>query len=810
MDFQERMEEIRREMERRRQEYNNKVGNYKKQFSQWGNSTVSDEANISNISEEGINSPLIAENSPLIHHKGLEDESETKLGMFEKIYTAYCKNSEERSFASFGYSDFDFSPLVNLLAGIGEIELYESLACIANDILPTPLNKKKTTYGDFISLLKEDRCKKYLLRYIADINIVIKQLQSIRMMRNSANHKGVVTRELFDKFFKKYYVPFFNETVPVLIKIKNNGYSLRGVHLKNLNPSEHRKEQIHKTNEQYGAMLESLFSNIVPNEGCLDPMQICVLWTNSKKLAIKYDAELNIDFQQNIKGFLSTLEVPNIKYLLLDASDHNFEKYIQNDDSWQSHQSMLQKFHDSVLLTLGVDHPVSLYIIGGDDVIPMPKVGNPVSYSIQALEGLVLEDTIEVDWLYSFPKKCTNLDVDGCLLINNLSLASPIFYVSRLPLESGLMETTIGEDIGGYFRKSMKYLPFEIKVEKVGAVAMEICRNVMDKTIEGFPRCDLRNFGVEYSYNNFFVSPKIMLDIPDEEYKVLNEYVTIVRNCDMLTFDLHGSPRPGDPDYCGQSATENNSCPKAFSREILSNSNVKILVPISCWGARFIGYRRDNSMLLHAMYNTDALLFMGSCRSAYGSTDKCGSELRLGSWLMRLFMINLLSGIRAGEALYRAKIDYLKNYSDGGVHDFLTVQQFNLFGDPMLKVKPCISSNEITNQFVGGITMPEFSWTDYKYKEKCVYNTEKSSVSVLEQVREVVDRNLDEIRKRMNEVLYKHYNIPPENLRMITRFVTGKGERGMRFVYSDKGAYPSTVMVYADDKGELKDIVYSF
>lgn len=810
-------------MERRRLEMNQRIGSFRSSLNALGlqsQNNIDNETSESDLissspsnSGQGCQDDDQRSSSPLRHHTGLEDESETKLAMFERLYPSYDYDSKTSSFDSFGYSDVDFSPLINLLSGIGEIELYEALHRIYSELYSTPLDKEKSVYGDYIRLFKDERVRKYLNRYLNDIDVVTKQLKSIRMMRNSANHKGIITKDLFNKFFHNHYVPFFNDTIPALIQLKKKTHSKS---LENSTYSDKHcfpKSAVCKTDDEYGKMLDSLFASYKTKDQVEEKkLNICIVWTNTKKLTVKYNAREHAGCQDFIKAFIANFKVPGINYILFDAADPAFEKYIMTDDSWQGHHAMLQKFRDSVLGGLGIDYPVSLFIIGGDDVIPMPEVSNPVSYSIHAIGGMVLENKIEVDWLYSFPKKFVNLDVDGCVSVNDLSLASPMFYVSRLPLESGLMETDLEADICGYFAKAKPFLDNDISVEKVGAVAMETCKIIMDNTIKGFPRCDLKKFEDAYQFNNSFVSPKIILEDNGSsvDRSVINKYVDTIRECDMITFDLHGGPQPGNPDYSGESADGEKKFPKAFSKSILSGAKTKIIVPISCWGARFIGYRRDNSMLLYSMYNTGALLFMGSCRIAYGSKDERGPELRFGSWIMRLFMKNLLTGIPAGEALYRAKVEYLTNHSEGTVHDFLTVQQFNLFGDPMLRVKPCLSIRQNDLDSNVGLSLPDFSWSDYKYSERCIYEKASGSGSVLDRVRTLVDANLDDIRSRMNEILYKYYKIPPENLQRITRYITGKGNMGMRFVYSQDGDYPASLMAYSDASGNLKDVIYTF
>ncbi len=790
MDFKDRMEQMKRDMERHRQEINDRINKYRH--------LSSDEETIIPVAPEP-NPDVTKQSNPLLHHEGLEDESETKLGMFERIYPTYSINYKPVTFESFGYSDIDFSPLINLLAGIVEIELYASLRYMFQSLL------KESTYGTYISLITEN--KSCLSRHLGDTDRFISQLRIIKRMRNSANHKGVVTDRIFYKFFKNCYVPFFNETVPYLIRLKKRYQNNKHMHETD---TCHAAMASCKSFEEYRKMLDSLFSVLViPVKPEKDNNNLCIIWTNTRKLAVKNCTEERSDYQDVLRMFFNGINISGIQYVLFDAADPKFEKYIYNDDSWQAHHTMLQRFKDGVLSAIGIKHTVPLFIIGGDDVIPMPKVSNPVSHSVYALSGKVLENMIDVDWLYSFPKKCVNIDDAGCISVNDLSLATPSFFVSRLPIESGLAETDIIEDLNRYFSKTAPYLESGIQVKKVGAVAMETCRMLMENTIKGFPQCDLRQFDENYKFKSSFTSPLIKLDDDEIHTSVMNDYKTVIRDCDMVTFDLHGSPSPNSPSYMGESSGDEKIYPTAFSPDLLNGSKVKIMVPISCWGARFIGYRRDNSMMLHSLHNTGVVLFMGSCRTTYGSNDERGAELRYGSWIMRLFMQNLLKGIPAGEALYRAKTEYLTKYSEGKVHDFLTVQQFNLFGDPMLRVDPCISFDRTENSS-DGLILPDFTWNDYSYREKSIYEMPFEPMSVLDRVRSLVDTNINDIKNRINDLLYRQYNIQPENLQRIARFVTGNGNKGLRFVYSSKGMCPATVMAYSDEDGNLTDIVYTF
>ncbi len=788
MDFKERMEQMRRDMERRRQEMDARMADFR--------------TRVGATTPVGRNNPpsppQSTENTePLLkHHPGLEDESETKLGMFERLYAAY-PGAQASTVGSFGYSDMDFSPIVNLLASIGEIELYASLRPVSALNMSDPLRKNKSMYWDFLRVLKDRRCKEFLTPYLGNVRAVSKQVNIIRSMRNRANHKEVLTSSDFNDFFTKCYVPFFNEVLPALIPLKKLP--------ENRPPRKTLSEPASKVEKTSG--------------------RICVLWTDSEKLALKYYGKIvgrgetgPVNLAEIIRGqllgFMREAAQPGVAYFLIDLSLPEWSGLIDRQRSWQSCHAVLGAFRKSAAAGHGVTGPMSLFIIGGDDVVPMPKVRNPLDDEIKSANRLdVLEAEIEVDWLYAFPEKNIRVDSGGYLDPEALSGAETAFYVSRLPLESGMMETTFEDDILRYLRRSLDGLRNKIEIGKVGAVTMERCRRVMELMTAGFPLNDISRFPQSCRFGNSFVSPDISLAKGAIDEDVAFAYLNAVKDCGILTFVLHGAPGPNAPYYIGESLEGTQHV--AFVPGHLDGSGPKIIVPICCWGARFIGYRRENSMLLTALYSSETLLFMGSCRSAFAPFDPETPDkqpvIGCAQRLMRLFMQNVMAGYPAGEALQRAKIKFLTHYSEGKPYDLLTVQEFNLFGDPMLTAVPCMSSESLDAEIsITPTGLPDFSMCDYKYSEDTVFEASEGEVSILEKVRGLVDGNLEVIRSRMNDVLYRHYNIHPDNLRKITRYRTGKGRSGMRFVYARKSAYPCTVYAFSDENGNLKELVRTF
>lgn len=186
---------------------------------------------------------------------------------------------------------------------------------------------------------------------------------------------------------------------------------------------------------------------------------------------------------------------------------------------------------------------------------------------------------------------------------------------------------------------------------------------------------------------------------------------------------------------------------------------------------------------------------------------------RYAEILIRLFMQLLLKGMRAGEALSLAKINYLKYYAEGNMADILTVQQFNLFGDPMLRVIPVGSTDNMIQDFPSGIAtaIPPIEIEHMYYDKQDAFRDDwGGNIGLLQRVRGFVDSNLAYIRDTINKQLYQQYNIAPSTLRRITGYRDSHGTRGFRFIYTNDGDIPATVTAFADSKGRLLRVLHSF
>lgn len=789
MDLQKRMEQMRRETERRMAQMKERMEQQRERLHPCS------DISVSNSTTHYVETHQLTQ---LIHHCGLEDETETKIGMFEQLYDSiFAKRT-------FTYGDTDFAPLINLLGSICEIELYASLRTVAEKAgMAFPI-RSRTTFSHFIDLLSQTEAQAYLQSVITEENITeaIRRLNKIRLIRNNANHKGVVDAPRFMRFFEENYAPFFNHNIPSFIKLKH-----------------------HHSNKQNDNF------NLTNNDNA---DRICIIWTNSERLSLKYCQNVNTHsgdsvplaiLEKLIEPFIDNARQSGICYMLLDAAEYDPVSPTSIPADWRTHHKRLDIYCNTYLND--TKSAVSLFIIGGDDVIPMPRLRNPLNDD-QAITSRtdLLESTIEADWVYSFQSKHIVLSAEGYLDMSQLSDRAIYRHVGRLPMEDGLMESDLTSDIGSYLNRVLDAHKDGIKINRLGTVSCQSCCMIANKMVNGLPNIDLSGFDAGHHYKDVFISPQLDLTITNDapEAVEMTKYISYLQDCDMLMFTLHGGPQPGSPHFFGEARIPaSTDMIPVFTPPILYGAKAKVVVPICCWGARFIGYRRETSALLSAIYNSDTLLYMGSCRSALGEFDtsfmdengKLCSEPqpRYAEVLIRLFMQLLLSGIPAGEALSLAKINYLRYHAQGDLADMLTVQQFNLFGDPMLQIHPVVNPDALSYDFPSGIaaSMPSITAEYLHYDNHDAFsNDSETSDSLLQRVRGFVDSNLAHIRDSINEQLYRQYNIRPSDLRRITGYKDSHGTRGFRFIYTNGMEIPATVTAFANTDGKLLQVFQSF
>ena len=515
-----------------------------------------------------------------------------------------------------------------------------------------------------------------------------------------------------------------------------------------------------------------------------------IIWTDTRVLAAKYKTTRNA-VQRIIQGFVSANEDLGLCWHLLDMADHQAGL---GEATWMDYSDVLQNYIKDEGIASGPH--LSLFIVGGNDVIPQPAEDNPCGGSSD------YEMFVYADFYYCFY---------GQLPLDFLDFNKARCNVARLPLETGQMHTLIEEDLQAYFNISNM-------VSEQGGI--DIGRAVMTSNYDWIPasREMSRNLPTEHMddedevvLDNMFLSPSIMEDMDDE---LAEQYYEKLSEADMLVFNLHGACNPEDSGFYSSGL--------AFSIDMLSESNARIFNTVACWGGRYIKYTREQSMLLSAMYGGGVLLYSGSCVPAMG---KCGNFQHDETWriqpaaysetfMARFAEYECLGTMTAGEAFLKAKCDYYNSSRQIEEDEIIlaTVLMFNLYGNPKLRTHPNVEAIAAIQEDDGSkqVRMPF-----RKMNRTAVMKAQKQpngTKSLVEEVRGMVDSNLRMIHDTITTNLYQQLGLEPRELYSVERYETtnaqGRPEKGYLYNYQRKiGPVNTQVRAKLDEHGHLIDAI---
>jgi len=516
-----------------------------------------------------------------------------------------------------------------------------------------------------------------------------------------------------------------------------------------------------------------------------------IIWTDTNILAKKYGTS-RYSVVDVIEGFISANDNLDLCWHLLDMADRQHEV---GEGTWMDYSEVLQNYIKNEGIAPGPH--LSLFIIGGNDVIPQPAEDNPCG------SGTDYDSYVYADFYYCFY---------GQLQLDFLDFCQARCNVARLPLETGPMHTTIEEDLQAYFNISNM-------VSEDGGIA--IGRAVMTSNYDWIPasREMSRNLPTEHMDNeeevvldNMFLSPSIMEDMDDE---LAEQYYEKLSEADMLVFNLHGACNPEDSGFYSSGL--------AFSIDMLRESNARIFNTVACWGGRYIKYTREQSMLLSSMYGGGVLLYSGSCVPAMG---KCGNFQYDNTWriqpaaysetfMARFAEYECLGTMTAGEAFLKAKCDYY-NTSRQIEEDevtLATVLMFNLYGNPKLRTCPDVEALADIQEEDGSksVRMP---FRKMKRETVMQKKQDESNLSLLNEVRGLVDSNLRLIHDTITQNLYQQLGVEPRELFCVERYETtdaqGRFEKGYLYNYQRNiGPVTTRIRARLDERGKLLDAIQS-
>lgn len=537
----------------------------------------------------------------------------------------------------------------------------------------------------------------------------------------------------------------------------------------------------------YSEEAESAF----PNEG-----NEMIVFTDSavlaKKYGIKPTAVVNV-----LNEFIESSEEQGITSHLFDVADQSL-----GEGTWMDYSELLQEYIAENEIAPGPK--LSLFIIGGNDVIPQPCEDNPC-FSPSPWGGDEYQERVYADFFYCFY---------GKIQLDFLDFNKARCNVARLPLEMGKMKSSIADDLEAYFNRS-------ISAMEDGGIT--IGRAVMTSNADWIPasREMSRNLPTpsmenqeDVALDNMYISPSILADM-DEELR--EKYYESLSEADMLMFNLHGA--------CEHSMSGFYSSELAFSTDMLKESSARIFNTVACWGGRYIKYKREQSMLMNAIYN-NVLLYCGACVPAMG---KCGHYHHDNTWRIqpaaysetfmgRFAEYQCLGTMTAGEAFLKAKCDYYNTsrmIEDDEI-TWATVLMFNLYGNPVLNTVPDVDA-------IGELQFDDGSKKMYRIpfrptRKHIVKKGNGNAVSIsrggsiLAQVRAAVDSNLERLHEGIVKHLYNELGVEPRELYSVERFETtdayGNPEKGYLYNYAcERNSLRSQIRVKMDETGNMLDAI---
>lgn len=519
-----------------------------------------------------------------------------------------------------------------------------------------------------------------------------------------------------------------------------------------------------------------------------------IILTNANALARKYGCSTQ-DVYDVFNDFIQNAYDQRMYWTFLDIAQYGMDS-ANEPPSWIECNEAVSRCIAENKLTAGAD--LHLFIIGGDDVIPIPRVEDPWPYGSERIPTdtcYAFEGTYIVDLL-------DNRDSDftvGCARNN----------VARLPLEDGKLSTNIRSDIGAYFNISSMYgdgIP-------VGNVLMISNRDWIPASCTMTQHLPLlyNNDDPELIRNGMYISPKLLT----QDAESLGIYCKSLDNADMLMFNLHGADAKG---MCGFYSEA-----EAFNPSLLSHGKARVFNTVACFGARYAGYDRNDSMLLSALYGGGVLLYTGSLVSvpmfSNGENDEVrelilnpgtGSEV-----LMRLYPLYQFKGMTGGKAMLQAKCDYFnmcRNIEDD-CFSMSTALMFCLYGNPMLNVRRSdhVIESALRNDAMPPAPIKADGMPLRKTMRQRLMQKDVNSQSLIDQIRGYVDDNLNAIRTMVEQHLYRQLGLNPQTLDSIDQFsrptIDGNYEMGYSFNYHDPNRqYGADTFVEVDAKGKTKRI----
>lgn len=501
--------------------------------------------------------------------------------------------------------------------------------------------------------------------------------------------------------------------------------------------------------------------------------------------------------------YAAAMRPAGILYQVLDASDYTYKKKgllgnykrvsLGPNNAWYEYADITKDAYDEEI-RLKHKEPEYLFIIGGDEDIPMPLMPHFMSDAP--------DQDIDTDLLYSYPY---GKQMGEKFVKMNIFQYDALFYVGRLPIANDGRY----EDIVQYYNRALEN-GLQVKMDTAytqcdphwKAITNEVTRNLFQNDF--YPLS--KSLPDTTFYNeHIWLTPYVMVDPATRQQNLpaFNEKAT------YYFFNMHGSAGMNDCGYYGEAMTQREFAEGMAPELMKAATRPNIFFSEACYGGRFIDYPKNNSMLLTAISH-QTLAFVGSSRVAFGAVDAQGVHLNNADVMGRIFTDSLLQGMTAGASMMAARMATFKSSPYSPVQ-MTTIAEFNLYGDPLISMAlPNKSKNYSTDKSARPAPTPSqrVASTETLMNKSVGGNT---SQSILDQVRSAVDKNIMEISSVIAKQLYEQYNIPAREPSIIQRRTYEDGHKDLNVVFpmEDYGKIVNQAIIVSSENGDIQQVITS-
>ena len=496
-----------------------------------------------------------------------------------------------------------------------------------------------------------------------------------------------------------------------------------------------------------------------------------IILTDTRKIA-KLCRSTSNDIFNIIKDYAHKLSSFGHQYIIFDYDSTRFQ-----NNNWENYVDELSKFYDSQSV-----EPEYLFIIGGNDIIPMPVFDNLSNVDVPDTD---YESDLPYSYLQSYGIEYSIWD--GTLYQDEVKL-----FVGRLPFGDDFEKN----HLTSYLDKVIHALEIDFKISNCFSLSAESWQEASEAV--------LGSLNLNKKFIDF--SPTVNLNNIEDIFDA---------SSDILYFNLHGSDAFEQPQFFGDNGN------KAISPlQISKLQKYNIIVTEACYGAKFIGYRNHESMLLNSL-NKNTLAYIGSSRIAFGA---CGDDNLVSADIIAQSVLRSLSnGCSIGHALSKARVDSLELMENNSYYDdddeddgyyffnemydeysLITALEFNLFGEPSLRAMQNRVRNKTNEKVNKAKRIPQKTNKEELYKKN-------KNQNILEAVRAAVDLEFEKISKMIQAELYNKYELTSDELQSISlRKSKTSSKEAYMYVYSKKQQDIKNNKLYfinCSKKGSIKKVI---